>query len=57
MEDIKELIKSFKEEDYFDSVNLHIHTNYSDGKADFQKIIEEAKQLNYKKIAIKKYKH
>lgn len=52
MEDIKELIKSFKEEDYFDSVNLHIHTNYSDGKADFQKIIEEAKQLNYKKIAI-----
>ena len=49
--DYKELIKSFIEEDYESGrVNLHIHTNYSDGKADFKTIAEQSK--NYKALAI-----
>lgn len=52
MEDIRKIITEFREEDFFDSVNLHIHTKYSDGKADFKEIVNEAKLLNYKKIAI-----
>ena len=47
----KELIKNFTEEDYKEGrVNLHIHTTYSDGKADFMSIVNCAK--NYKAIAI-----
>ena len=47
----KELIKSFTEEDYKEGrVNLHIHTKYSDGKADFMDIVEQGK--NYKAIAV-----
>ncbi len=52
MNDIKELINSFKEEDFFDSVNLHIHTTHSDGEAEFEDIVNQAKTLGYKKIAI-----
>lgn len=50
--DIKELIKSFKPLEYFDFVNLHLHSKYSDGKADFEDIIRQAKELGYRKIAI-----
>ncbi len=51
MTNYKDLIKSFTEEDYKNnSVNLHIHTTYSDGKGNFTDIIEQAK--NYKAIAI-----
>jgi predicted metal-dependent phosphoesterase TrpH len=50
---IKELINSFTEEDFLNNkVNLHIHTQYSDGKANFNNIIEQAKVKGYKKIAI-----
>lgn len=52
MNNIAEIINNFKEEDYFNAVNLHIHSNYSDGKADFQSIISQAKTYGYKKIAI-----
>ena len=52
MNNIAEIINNFKEEDYFDTVNLHIHSNYSDGKADFQSIVSQAKTYGYKKIAI-----
>ena len=31
---------------------MHIHTNYSDGKCDFYTILNRAKGLNYKNIAI-----
>ena len=51
-QDIRELIKSFQPLDYFDFVNLHIHSKYSDGKADFEDIIRQAKELGYHKIAI-----
>ena len=52
MEDIKELINSFKEDEYFDFVNLHIHSKYSDGKAEFEEILNQAKEFGYRKIAI-----
>ena len=51
-QDIRELIKSFKPIEYFDYVNLHIHSKFSDGKAEFEDIIQQAKELGYKKIAI-----
>jgi hypothetical protein len=46
--DYKELIKSFTKEDYLEGrVNLHIHSAYSDGKATFKDLEEQA---------LKKYK-
>lgn len=46
-------IKNFTKGDYVtNKVNLHIHTTYSDGKADISDIIEQAKQKGYKKIAV-----
>lgn len=53
MVDYKKLIASLTEEDYKNNlVNLHIHTNYSDGTGDFKEIVEQAKQKGYKYIAI-----
>ena len=53
MKNIKELIKSFTKEDYENKrVNLHIHTNYSDGEGDFKQIVDSAKQKGYKLISI-----
>lgn len=46
-------MKNFQEEDFkTKKVNLHIHSTYSDGKADFLEIIKQAKENNYTKIAI-----
>lgn len=50
--DIKELFKTFKEEDFYSKINLHIHSNVSDGIADFDSLIEEAKKMNMKYISI-----
>ena len=53
MTDIKEIIQSFTKEDYTEhKVNLHIHTIYSDGKANPESIIKQAKEKGLKKIAI-----
>lgn len=53
MFDYKELIKSFTKDDYIAGlVNLHIHTTYSDGKAQFQNIVKQSKEKNCKLIAI-----
>jgi hypothetical protein len=52
MSDITELIQSFNEKDYFGNVNLHLHSTFSDGKAEFTSLIKQAKELGYKKIAI-----
>ena len=47
------LLKSFQKEDYENNlVNLHIHTTFSDGKADVHDIIRQAHEKGYKKIAI-----
>ncbi len=49
----KDLIKTFTAEDYnTHRVNLHIHTDYSDGEAKFSDIIQQAKDKQYKYIAI-----
>lgn len=53
MENYKELIKSFTKKDYISNkVNLHIHSKYSDGDAEFLELIEQAKNKNYKYISI-----
>ena len=40
MLDYKELIKNFKEEDFkLKRVNLHVHTDYSDGEGDFDELV------------------
>lgn len=49
---IKEIFLNFKDEDFFDNVNLHIHTNYSDGIADFDQQIENAIKKNMRFISI-----
>lgn len=50
--DFKELIKSFKKEDYENSVNLHIHSTFSDGSVKAEDLIEQAKARGLKHIAI-----
>ena len=46
-------IKSFEKSDYENNkVNLHIHTICSDGKAEISDIVNQAKEKNYKKIAV-----
>ncbi len=53
MNDIKKIIESFTKNDYeANKVNLHIHTNYSDGTADFENIISQAKSKGYRYISI-----
>ena len=50
---IKNEIKNFTKEDFKNNrVNLHIHTTFSDGKADAFDIIRQAKEKGYQKIAI-----
>jgi len=50
--DYKQLLQSFTKDDYLNNkINLHIHTTYSDGEAEFQDIIEQARN-KYKYIAI-----
>lgn len=50
--DYKELIKNFTKEDFETNVNLHIHSCYSDGIMNFEQIISQANEKNYKTIAI-----
>ena len=52
MENLREVLNSFKEEDYKSIVNLHIHTSYSDGEGNAEQILESAKKQGYKLIAI-----
>ncbi len=53
MVNYRELISSFTKEDYEQNlINLHIHTNYSDGRADFEDVIHQAEEKGYKYIAI-----
>ena len=50
--DIKELFLSFNKKDFYSKINLHIHSNFSDGEEDFDSLVEQAKNLNMKYIAI-----
>ena len=46
-------MENFTKEDFLNNkVNLHIHTDFSDGKADVFDILWQAKEKGYKKIAI-----
>lgn len=51
-ETLKNRISAISKEDYYSSSDLHIHTNCSDGICNFQAILDKAKRLNYKNIAI-----
>lgn len=50
--DYKELIKSFKKADYEKDVNLHIHSTFSDGGANVETLVKQAKNKGLKYIAI-----
>lgn len=53
MNNYKDLIKKFTKKDYLaKKINLHIHTKYSDGLAEFKQIEEQAKSLGYEHYAI-----
>lgn len=52
MKNVKEILLNFNEKDFLTNVNLHIHTSHSDGKELAQDIINQAKELEYKKISI-----
>ena len=53
MKKLIEEINSYGAKDFENGlVNLHIHTNFSDGKADAKDIVKQAKSKGYKKIAI-----
>ncbi len=53
MTNYKELIKNYTTDDYKNGlVNLHIHTTYSDGHGEYRKIVRQAKEIGYKRIAI-----
>ncbi len=52
MENLRDLLNSFTKEDYPNKVNLHIHTNFSDGEGNSEQIIASAKEKGYKLIAI-----
>lgn len=51
-EEIKNLLLSFKEDDFYTNVDLHIHSDESDGKMSPYEIVEQAKSKNKKYIAI-----
>lgn len=48
----KELIQSFNKNDYENSVNLHIHSTFSDGKVTPEELVTQAKDKGLKNIAI-----
>ena len=49
---LKELFSNFKKEDFYSKINLHIHSNFSDGEKDFDFLVEQAKNLNMEYISI-----
>lgn len=51
-EDLKNLLLSFKEEDFYKNVDLHIHSCESDGKMTPYEIVEQAKNQSKRYIAI-----
>jgi len=50
--DYKKLIESFTQEDFANSVNLHIHSTFSDGTQTPEALVEQAKAKGLKTIAI-----
>jgi len=52
MKNLLESLKNLKEDDFFKNVNLHIHTNFSDGVLHPHQVIEKAENENFKIISI-----
>lgn len=52
MENLRELLNSFSKEDYPNKVNLHIHSNFSDGLGNCEQILSSAKEKGYNLISI-----
>jgi len=52
MENLREIINTFTKGDYPNKVNLHIHTNFSDGEGNAEEILASAKEKGYKLISI-----
>lgn len=52
MKDIRKLLENFSERDFEQNVDLHIHSNFSDGKMSPYDIVEQAKEKNMKYISI-----
>ncbi len=50
--DTKNLIKNLTEFDFFDNVDLHIHSNCSDGKLSPKKILKKAKEKGLQYFSI-----
>jgi len=44
---MNKLFKSFNKDDFWNNVNLHIHSNLSDGEANVSDILEHYKNLKY----------
>lgn len=51
-DDYKQLIQSFTKEDYEKNVNLHMHSNFSDGELNVIDLVKQAKEKDLKYIAI-----
>ncbi len=45
-------LSSIKEQDYYNSANLHIHSTFSDGKVEFSELVSQAQQLGLKHFSI-----
>lgn len=52
MENFSDYLNNLKKEDFLTKVNLHIHTNCSDGKMHPSEVIEYAKKHNFETISI-----
>lgn len=48
----KERIKNIDKSMYFTKANLHTHSTFSDGKTDFDELIEQAKKMGLEHLAI-----
>ncbi len=46
------MIETFKKEDFYNSVDLHVHSSFSDGLSKPERIVEQAKAKGLKHIAI-----
>lgn len=49
---IKDILSALTQKDFETDVDLHIHSNFSDGKLPPEALIEDAKAKNYRLIAI-----
>lgn len=52
MQSIIKSLKNLKESDFYENVNLHIHTNCSDGVLTPVEVLEKAKEFDLKLISI-----